>query len=88
MVGGEPSMSWETGYSHTLRTADDSLCLVQSGMRVYIQPGCAEPERAKAMIEIADPRFREELYEYCEKIKWLHRPQLSPADTTGSVFRQ
>ncbi len=28
-------------------------------------------ERAKALIEIAHPKFREELYEYCEKIKWL-----------------
>jgi len=32
-------------------------------------------ERAKALIEIADPRFRNELYEYCEKAKWLQRPQ-------------
>jgi 4-hydroxybutyrate CoA-transferase len=31
-------------------------------------------ERAKALIEIADPRFRHELYEYCEKTKWLQRP--------------
>ena len=37
-------MSWETEYSHKLRTADEALCLVESGMRVYIQPGCAEPE--------------------------------------------
>jgi len=32
-------------------------------------------ERAQALIEIAHPNFREELYEYCEKTKWLHRPQ-------------
>jgi len=32
-------------------------------------------ERAKAVIEIADPRFRNELYEYCEKAKWLQGPQ-------------
>lgn len=31
-------------------------------------------ERAKALIEIADPKFRSELYEYCEKTKWLQRP--------------
>ncbi len=30
-------------------------------------------ERAKALIEIAHPKFREELYEYCEKTKWLQR---------------
>ncbi len=34
-------------------------------------------ERAKALIEIAHPQFRNELYEYCEKTKWLQRPQAS-----------
>ena len=29
-------------------------------------------ERAKALIEIAHPQFRAELYEYCERTKWLH----------------
>jgi acyl-CoA hydrolase len=33
-------------------------------------------ERAKALIEIADPKFRNELYEYCEKTKWLQRPDI------------
>jgi acyl-CoA hydrolase len=32
-------------------------------------------ERAQALIEIAHPKFREGLYDYCEKTKWLHRPQ-------------
>jgi len=32
-------------------------------------------ERAKALIEIAHPKFREELYTYCEKTKWLQRPE-------------
>jgi acyl-CoA hydrolase len=32
-------------------------------------------ERAQALIEIAHPKFREELYTYCEKTKWLQRPQ-------------
>jgi len=31
-------------------------------------------ERAKALIEIAHPDFRDELYAYCEKTKWLQRP--------------
>jgi 4-hydroxybutyrate CoA-transferase len=31
-------------------------------------------ERAKALIEIAHPKFRDELYQYCEKTKWLQRP--------------
>ena len=39
-------------------------------------------ERAKALIEIAHPKFREGLYEYCEKTKWLQRPQVpQPAMT-------
>ena len=32
-------------------------------------------ERAKALIEIADPKFRAGLYDYCEKTKWLQRPE-------------
>src|SRR6266705_4159645 len=31
-------------------------------------------ERAKALIEIAHPKFRNELYEYCEQTKRLQRP--------------
>jgi len=37
-------MSWEIDYKNKLRTPDEALRCVQSGMRVYIQPGCAEPE--------------------------------------------
>src|ERR1700756_1990273 len=37
-------MSWEAEYSQKIRAADDALRYVESGMRVYIQPGCAEPE--------------------------------------------
>src|SRR5271166_486720 len=39
-----PPMSWETHYKNRLMTADEALRFVRSGMRVYIQPGCAEPE--------------------------------------------
>src|SRR6266581_1655043 len=38
------SMSWEMEYKKRLKTADHALACVKSGMRVYIQPGCAEPE--------------------------------------------
>jgi acyl-CoA hydrolase len=35
-------------------------------------------ERAKVLIEIADPKFRDELYDYCEQTKWLeHRPVMA-----------
>jgi acyl-CoA hydrolase len=39
-------------------------------------------ERAKALIEIAHPKFRDDLYAYCEKTKWLQRPQ-QPAAAAG-----
>ena len=34
-------------------------------------------ERAKSLIEIAHPDFRAELYDYCEKTKWLQHPQVA-----------
>ena len=47
-------------------------------------------ERAQALINIAHPKFREELYEYCEKTKWLQRPQAAEAvvpDTEPALTR-
>ncbi len=37
-------MTRDLGYKDKLQTADEALLSVHSGMRVYIQPGCAEPE--------------------------------------------
>jgi acyl-CoA hydrolase len=37
-------MSWKTEYADKIQTPEQALQAVQSGMRVYIQPGCAEPE--------------------------------------------
>ena len=37
-------MSWEIQYRNKLMTPAEALSCVQSKMRVYIQPGCAEPE--------------------------------------------
>ena len=37
-------MSWIDEYRSKLMTARQALSCVQSGMRVYIHPGCAEPE--------------------------------------------
>jgi len=39
-------------------------------------------ERAKALIDIAHPKFRDELYEYCERTKWLQRPVMAEAALT------
>ena len=37
-------MSWIEQYRSKLVTAGEAVSCVQSGMRVYIHPGCAEPE--------------------------------------------
>ena len=34
-------------------------------------------QRAESLIEIAHPKFRDELYAYCEKTRWLQRPSVS-----------
>ena len=45
-------MSWEIEYKKKLRTPEEALRCVRSGMRVYIHPGCAEPEvLVKALIQ-------------------------------------
>ena len=47
--------------------------------------GTSIRERAQALIEIADPRFREELYEYCERTKWLQRRVVPGPETPGQL---
>src|SRR4051812_12083653 len=36
--------SWEASYKAKVKLADEALTCLKSLMRVYIQPGCAEPE--------------------------------------------
>jgi acyl-CoA hydrolase len=36
-------------------------------------------QRAEALIAIAHPKFRNELYEYCERTHWLQKPNLEAA---------
>ena len=44
-------MTWRDDYRSKVMSAQDALHCVQSGMRVYIHPGCAEPEvLAEALI--------------------------------------
>jgi acyl-CoA hydrolase len=31
-------------------------------------------QRAQALIDITHPKFREDLYQFCEKTGWLQRP--------------
>jgi acyl-CoA hydrolase len=37
-------MTWESEYTRKIKTADEAVRIIESGVRVYIQPGCAEPE--------------------------------------------
>jgi 4-hydroxybutyrate CoA-transferase len=39
-------------------------------------------KRAQALIEIAHPKFREKLYEYCERTRWLHHPMAAATAAT------
>ncbi len=34
-------------------------------------------QRAEALIKIVHPRFRDEMYDYCERTRWLQRPDLA-----------
>jgi len=52
-------MTWEAAYSQKIQTADGALRLVQSGMRVYIQPGCAEPEALVEALMRRGPAVRD-----------------------------
>jgi acyl-CoA hydrolase len=52
-------MSWELDYKLKMRSADDALGCVQSGMRVYIQPGCAEPETLVEALMRRGPSVRD-----------------------------
>jgi acyl-CoA hydrolase len=53
------SMSWEMDYKKRLKRADDALGCVKSGMRVYIQPGCAEPETLVEALMRRAPELRD-----------------------------
>lgn len=37
-------MSWQYRYRRITQSADSAVALIESGQRVYIQPGCATPE--------------------------------------------
>ena len=52
-------MSWELQYRNKLCTADAAMQRLQSGMRVYIQPGCAEPETLVEALMRRGPDLRD-----------------------------
>ncbi|HEV2388842.1 MAG TPA: acetyl-CoA hydrolase/transferase C-terminal domain-containing protein [Candidatus Acidoferrales bacterium] len=65
-------MSWQERYRSKLRTADEALGVVRSGMRVYIHPGCAEPE---ALVRALIGRAAE-----LEDVEIVHMMTLGSAD--------
>jgi 4-hydroxybutyrate CoA-transferase len=52
-------MSWENDYASKIKPADEAMRCVQSGMRVYIQPGCAEPETLVEALMRRGPHVRD-----------------------------
>ena len=53
-------MSWTDQYRSKLVTVREAVSCVESGMRVYIHPGCAEPEAlVEALMERAFRRRSE-----------------------------
>jgi len=65
-------MSWESEYEQKLKTADDALQAVRSNMRIYIQPGCAEPETlVEALLKRAP---------FVEDVEVVHMLTLGNAD--------
>ena len=64
-------MSWENEYQRKLKTAEDALRCVQSGMRVYIQPGCAEPETLVEALMRRAP--------FVEDVEVVHMMTMGPA---------
>ena len=64
-------MSWEDDYKKKLRTAEEALRCVQSGMRVYIQPGCAEPETLVEALMRRGP--------FVQNVEIVHMMTMGPA---------
>lgn len=52
-------MSWESEYTRKIKTADEAVRVIESGMRVYIQPGCAEPETLVEAMTRRGPELRD-----------------------------
>jgi len=57
-------------------TSRGSVCYLVTEFGMAYLHGRTIRQRAEALIEIAHPKFREELYAYCEKTRWLQRPAL------------
>jgi acyl-CoA hydrolase len=71
-------MSWMDEYRARLKPADEALSVVQSGQRVYVHQGCAEPEDLiKAMVRRAP-----ELWD----VEVMHLATMGSADYTKPEY--
>jgi acyl-CoA hydrolase len=71
-------MSWMDEYRARLKPADEALSVVQSGQRVYVHQGCAEPEELiKAMVRRAP-----ELWD----VEVMHLATMGSADYTKPEY--
>jgi 4-hydroxybutyrate CoA-transferase len=57
-------MSWIDDYRSKLKSAPEALACVESGMRVYIHPGCAEPEALVEALMVRAP--------YVKNVELMH----------------
>jgi acyl-CoA hydrolase len=57
-------------------TSRGAVHYVVTGFGVAYLHGRTIRQRAESLIEIAHPKFRNELYAYCEKTRWLQRTAL------------
>ena len=62
---------WPTARASSPTRADVHYVVTEYGV-AYLH-GRTVRQRAQALIEIAHPKFRDELYEYCEQQRWFQR---------------
>ncbi len=65
-------MAWMDSYRTKVMSAREALRCVESRMRVYIQPGCAEPETlVGALIERALAENLSPLFHICARTRGM-----------------
>ena len=68
-------------------SAEEALGCLRSGNPVYIHSGCATPEalaaRARELIRIAHPRFRDDLMHWAVRFNYLPARQKALLETAA-----
>jgi acyl-CoA hydrolase len=71
-------MSWQDRYRRITHSADEAVTFVESGHRVYIQPGCATPETLVRALERRAPQL--------EDVELVHMATFGGADYVRPEF--